>query len=273
MKAEKTLYGDGISIFCIQAMDSRMKEYGKLTCRVSHVIKRCRIKIFSASMPVRLSSGCSGCAVPSARDGSARGGQITDPFQHIRHLFISVFIFVNKLRLGEELAKEKRHFRRYTILTTLFIFLFLVSGCGYSLHPQSALPAKEVSIGLIENKTTEPKLQDKLNRALTEEFMKQGVRVVTSADYTVAAVISRFDMVSMSEKEGVTVDYRVTVNVDFRVLDRSGRVVEAKSVSSPFIVSVNEEVNLGILLASKEVAEEKTMRDVAMEIVGELLFR
>ncbi len=155
----------------------------------------------------------------------------------------------------------------------MVVFLFLVSGCGYSLHPQSALPATEVSIGLIENKTAEPKLQDKLSRALTEEFMKQGVRVVPSADHTLAAVISRFEMVSMSEKEGVTVDYRVTVNVDFRVLDRSGKVIETKSVASPFIVSVTEEANLGSLLASKEVAEEKTMRDVAMEIVGELLFR
>lgn len=148
-----------------------------------------------------------------------------------------------------------------------------MSGCGYSIHPQSALSGTDVSIGLIENKTTEPKLQDKLHRALTEEFMKQGVRVAQSADYTLAAVISRFDMVSMSEKEGVTVDYRVTVNVEFRVLDRSGKVIETKSVSSPFIISVTEEVNLGNLLAFKEVAEEKTMRDIAMQIVGELLFR
>jgi outer membrane lipopolysaccharide assembly protein LptE/RlpB len=157
-------------------------------------------------------------------------------------------------------------------ILTVVIFSVL-GGCGYRIHPQSALSGTEVSIGLIDNKTTEPKLQDKLHRALTEEFMKQGVRVVPSADYTLAAVISRFEMVSMSEKEGVTVDYRVTVNVEFRVLDRSGKVIETKSVVSPFIVSVTEEANLGALLASREVAEEKTMGDIAMEIVGELLFR
>ncbi|MDA8239971.1 MAG: LPS assembly lipoprotein LptE [Nitrospiraceae bacterium] len=171
------------------------------------------------------------------------------------------------------MGDEKKKITRYALRISLFAFLFFMSGCGYGIHPQSALLATKVSIGLIDNKTAEPKLQDKLNRALTEEFMKQGVRVGPSAEYTLAAVISRFDMVSMSEKEGVTVDYRVTVNVDFRLLDRSGKVIETRSVTSPFIVSVTEEANLGSLLASKEVAERKTMRDIAMQIVGELLFR
>ncbi len=171
------------------------------------------------------------------------------------------------------MGDKKEHIANYALGITLFAFLLFMSGCGYSIHPQSALSGTEVSIGLIDNKTTEPKLQDKLHQALTEEFMKQGVRVGPSAEYTLAAVISRFDMVSMSEKEGVTVDYRVTVNVDFRLLDRSGKVIETRSVTSPFIVSVTEEANLGNLLASKEVAEEKTMRDIAMQIVGELLFR
>jgi outer membrane lipopolysaccharide assembly protein LptE/RlpB len=180
-----------------------------------------------------------------------------------------------KVSLFALMFRPRANTRSYATVRFILavVILSVLGGCGYRIHPQSALPATEVSIGLIDNKTTEPKLQDRLHRALTEEFMKQGVRVGPSADYTLTAVINRFEMVSMSEKEGVTVDYRVTVNVEFRLLDRSGKTIETKSVTSPFIVSVTAEDNLGLLLATKEVAEEKTMGDVAMVIVGELLFR
>jgi outer membrane lipopolysaccharide assembly protein LptE/RlpB len=151
--------------------------------------------------------------------------------------------------------------------------IFLMSGCGYHIHPQGSLPSNEVRIVPVDNRTAEPKLQDKLHRALTEEFMKQGLRVDSGAEYTLAVTINSFDMISMSEKEGVTVDYRVAVNVGVRVLDRSGRVIETRSVTSPFIVSVTAAADLGTLLALKEAAEEEAMRDIALEIAGALLYR
>jgi outer membrane lipopolysaccharide assembly protein LptE/RlpB len=146
-------------------------------------------------------------------------------------------------------------------------------GCGYSIHPQSALPATEVEIGLIENMTVEPKLQDKLHRALTEEFMKQGIRVSRGAKYRITGVVNSFDMVSLSEKGGVTAEYRVIVSAEFRLFDREGRVVTKKKISSPFIVALTDPGDLGHLLALKDIAEERAMSDIAMEIVGALLFR
>jgi outer membrane lipopolysaccharide assembly protein LptE/RlpB len=177
------------------------------------------------------------------------------------------------MRISGIMGGEKKQIVRYAVCLALLAFLFLVSGCGYHIHPQSGLPATEVRIAQVVNKTREPKLQDKLHRALTEEFMKQGVRVDSAAEYTLAVTIGSFTMISMSEKEGVTVDYRVAVNVDFRILDRSGKVVETGNVGSPFIVSVTAADNLGTLMASREVAEEEAMRDLAMEIVGALIYR
>lgn len=155
----------------------------------------------------------------------------------------------------------------------LAVFILFLSGCGYSIHPQSSLSVSEVHIAPVDNKTREPKLQDKLHRALTEEFMKQGVRVSPAAEYTLAVSVTKFDMISLSEKEGITVDFRVAVNADFRLLDRSGKVVETRTVSSPFIVSVTAAQNLGTLFALRDVAEEQAMRDIAMEIVGALIFK
>ncbi len=161
------------------------------------------------------------------------------------------------------------------LFNIIFISIAVLAcgGCGYSIHPQSALPAKEVEIGLIENMTVEPKLQDKLQRALTEEFMKQGIRVGRGAEYRITGVVNSFDMVSLSEKGGVTIEYRVAVSAEFRLFDRQGRVVTTKKVSSPFIVSLTNLGDLGNLLAMKDTAEERAMSDIAMEIVGALIFR
>lgn len=146
-------------------------------------------------------------------------------------------------------------------------------GCGYSIHPQSSLPAKEISIGLIDNRTMEPKLQDKLVRALTEEFMKQGIRVSRGAEYTITGTVNNFDLVSLSTKAGVTVEYRVTMSAEFRLLDREGHVVVVKGISAPFIVALTDEGDLGRLLAVKDSAEERAVADIAMEIVGAFMFR
>jgi len=162
-----------------------------------------------------------------------------------------------------------------TVLFNIVIISFaaLAAGCGYSIHPQSALPQKEISIGLIDNRTVEPKLQDKLHRALTEEFMKQGIRVSRGAEYKITGTVISFDLVSLSEKGGVTVEYRVTMSAEFRLLDREGRVVAVKNISSPFIVALTDRGDLGRLVALKDTAEERAVADIAVEIVGAFMFR
>ncbi len=150
---------------------------------------------------------------------------------------------------------------------------FSLCGCGYSIHPQSSLPVKEIDIGVIDNKTLEPKLQDKLYRALTEEFMRQGIRVTHGADYKITGTVRGFDLVGLSEKGGVMVEYRVMVNAEFKLLDREGKVVTVKTISSPFIVTLTDRGDLGRLLAQKDAAEDQAMSDISMEIVGAFLFR
>jgi outer membrane lipopolysaccharide assembly protein LptE/RlpB len=161
----------------------------------------------------------------------------------------------------------------YSLRLSLLTAVLIMAGCGYSIHPQSSLPAGKVRVEPVVNKTREPKLEDKLHRALTEEFVKQGVKLDASADYTLFVSINGFTVISMAEREGVTVDYRIVANVNFRVLDRSGKVIQAGDVDSPFIVSVPAAENLGTLLASKEAAEEEAMRDIAMEVVGAFIYR
>jgi len=158
------------------------------------------------------------------------------------------------------------------ILWAILASAYLLSGCGYSVHRQSDLPFSEIQIGTIQNNTLEPKLQDKLHRALTEELMKNGIMVTPSAETKLSAVINDFDMNILSEKKEITVAYRIRMRANFTLTEKSGKT-DLKKIETPFIVTLTASNALNTLLATKELVEEQAMRDVAMRIVGGLIFK
>jgi len=157
------------------------------------------------------------------------------------------------------------------ILWCLLASAYLLSGCGYSVHRQSELPFSEIQIGAIVNKSLEPKLQDKLYKALTEEFMQNGIMVRAGADTKLTAVIKDFDMKILSEKDDITVQYRIFIRADFSIVYKNGKT-ELKNMDTPFIVSLTASNALNKLLATKELAEDQAMRDLAMRLVGTLIY-
>jgi outer membrane lipopolysaccharide assembly protein LptE/RlpB len=162
----------------------------------------------------------------------------------------------------------------FHILSFLSCSLLLVlSGCGYSLHTKASLPFDAIRIGKIENKTLEPKLQDGLNRSLTEEFLKQGISVHDNAGYKLEGVIRKFELRVLSEKSEVASEYEVTIKGDFRLVDPAGKIKEFKDIGSPFIVSFIGSGNLNELIANKELASERALKDMAAEIVAIFIYR
>lgn len=151
--------------------------------------------------------------------------------------------------------------------------ILLLGGCGYSVQRHASLPFSQINIGRIYNATLEPKLQDKLYSALTEEFANQGILVTPEAGLKLTGSITRFDMISLSEKGGVTVEYRVIVEADFSMTDAEGKVRERRHVSSPFIVSLTGTGDLTDLLAARDLAEARAMKDLAEELVGTLIYK
>ncbi len=159
------------------------------------------------------------------------------------------------------------------LLFTVYCLLFTVCSCGYSIHSKASLPFDSIQIGKIENKTLEPKLQDKLYKALTEEFLKQGVSVYSDAGYRLNGTIHQFELRILSEKADIATEYEVIIKGDFKLLDPSGKVKEYKNIGSPFIVSFSGFGSLNELIASRELASERAMRDMAMEIVATIIYR
>ena len=113
----------------------------------------------------------------------------------------------------------------------------LLSGCGYSVTRKAICRLKRYKIGTIENKTLEPKLQDKLHGALTEEFMKNGIMVSPYAETKISAVIQKFEMTVLSEKKEITIEYRILIMQTLSWRTRMEKK-EFRKMDSPFIVSL-----------------------------------
>jgi hypothetical protein len=151
--------------------------------------------------------------------------------------------------------------------------LFPVFSCGYTLHKTASLPFHAVRIDRIENRTNEPKLQDKLYRALTDELLKQGFAVHEGADYHLRGKIVLFELRILSEKSDVATEYDIVMKGNFLVTGPSGYSRELKDVGSPFIVSFSGSGQLTTLLALKDLASDSAVRDMAQQIVAALMYQ
>ena len=173
--------------------------------------------------------------------------------------------------MSEVRRANSMDFMLYT-LCSMLIALSLY-GCGYSLQSRAALPFDSIQIQRIENKTVEPKLQDRFYEAITQEFLKYGVTVQSNADYKLSGTINRFELRVLSEKEGIAVEYEVIIKGDFRLVEPSGAVKDIKNIGSPFIISFTAPNPLESVLAFKELASEQAIRDMAMEVAAALIYQ
>ncbi|MEW6162845.1 MAG: LPS assembly lipoprotein LptE [Nitrospirota bacterium] len=134
------------------------------------------------------------------------------------------------------------------------------------------MPFDSIQIERIENKTLEPKLQDRLHKAITEEFLRHGITVYHDAGYKLSGTINLFELHVLSEKKDIAVEYEAVIKGDFRLTGPSGDTKDFKNIGSPFIVSFSGSGLLEDVLALKELASEKAVRDMAMEIVAILIY-
>jgi len=155
-----------------------------------------------------------------------------------------------------------------SVLCALCLF-----GCGYTLQSRATLPFNSIQIEGIENKTVEPKLQDKFYRAITEEFLKYGISVQSQADYKLRGTIKRYELHVLSERRDVAIEYEVVIKGDFKLVGPSGDTRDIRDIGSPFIVSFPVSGALENVLAFKELASERAIRDMAMEVVAALVYQ
>ncbi|MCE5195329.1 MAG: LPS assembly lipoprotein LptE [Nitrospiraceae bacterium] len=151
-------------------------------------------------------------------------------------------------------------------------FLPLIAGCGYTIQGKDTLPFEYVKIGRIENKTYEPKLEDRLYKALTDELMKNGFVISRSAGHVISGVINEFHLRPLSEKDGYAVEYEVIVKGRFILTAPDGKTKELRN-SGAFIVSFYNAGNIQSIVASKETATDTALKNLASEIRAGIIYQ
>ena len=160
------------------------------------------------------------------------------------------------------------HYRQWLLIFVLFL---LLPGCGYAIYGKADLPFQSIHVSKIINKTFEPRLEDRMQTALTDELMRSGFVIDGSSGYRIGGNITTFVLNTLSEKSGVAAEYEVVIKGDFMLIDPSGKARELRH-QGVFIVSFSSTESLQNVVARKEMATEKALKDFSSEIVASIIF-
>jgi outer membrane lipopolysaccharide assembly protein LptE/RlpB len=190
---------------------------------------------------------------------------------------------------------------RIALILSLLVTV-MIAGCGYQLQGRADLPFKEVAIGEIKNVTSEPKLQDRMHRLLAETFMEYGVDVRNSSRYRIEGSINKFQVWPVAEKDLKAVEYQLLIAGNFKVVDTESRKESAKpgikttattivgtkdtddkkveykaenigDISNPYFTYFRSTGLLVNVLAEKEIATEKAIKDLSQELVLRIIYK
>ncbi len=166
-----------------------------------------------------------------------------------------------------------KNFSCFVFYLLLLTYYFLLSSCGYQMVGSRHLPFNSVTIKPIQNKTYEPRLEEKLHKALSEEFISQGINVITSnGDVTIETRITIFELGAIAAINESVREQTITMKVDVKIIDKE-RVIEFNSMESPIKITFQTAGTVTDSVIQKERAIEKACREIASEIVGKMVLR
>lgn len=156
---------------------------------------------------------------------------------------------------------------RILLLFTIHYSLFTMYGCsGYAIQTKANLPFDTIAVGRIENKTLEPKLQDRFIRSLAETFAEYGFSVSRSARYKLEGKITEFALQPLNEQNLVATQYQVVIKASFNLVDTStGRSVPLVA-ENPYITYFGTSDRLENVLAQKELSTNSALKNIAQEV-------
>ncbi len=173
---------------------------------------------------------------------------------------------------NKNVTKENRKYGRSTfnflLLTSLFM---LVSSCGYHMVGSRFLPFDSINIRHIDNRTYEPRLEEKLHNALSAEFISQGIKAEgPSADITLEASITRFELGAIGAVDESVREQEIIMLVDIKVIDKDD-VIEFKSMGSPILITFQTTGTVPQTVDLRDRATIKASREIARDIVGRII--
>ena len=177
----------------------------------------------------------------------------------------------SEIETGERTIRRAGNTMHPGVLILVFVLGLSFFGCGYTIQGKRNLPFRAIAINKIVNKTFEPKLEDRMQTALVNELMVEGFVIDNSSGYKINGSITQFELRTLSEKSGVATEYEVIIKGDFKLIDSSGKTKELRN-HGVFIVSFSSSEQLQTVIALKELATERALRDLSSEIVASIMY-
>ncbi len=165
--------------------------------------------------------------------------------------------------------------------TTIQFFLLCLAlasclvfvACGYRMVGSRPLPFQSVTIHPVQNTTYEPRLEEMLHNALSQELITQGIRVMASGgEMDLMATITAFQLGSIAYIDEKVQEQAITFLVDVVVRDGE-RTMEFTSMQSPIRITFQTTGTVNEAVARKEKAIEKACREIAREIISKMIVR
>lgn len=157
-----------------------------------------------------------------------------------------------------------------------FLTLILVSAlssCGYRVIGSRPLPFDSITIKQVRNNTYEPGLEERLHIALAAEFINQGIEIRSEGgDVELEATVTHFALGAIAAIDEIVKEQDITMNVSIRMVE-SEKIISFASMSSPIKITFQSTGEVSDSVAQKEVATNKASREIAKEIVSQIIVR
>lgn len=148
----------------------------------------------------------------------------------------------------------------------------LLSCCGYTIQTRANLPFNTIAVGKIENKTLEPKLDDKFNLALSQQFAQYGFGISSSARYRLDGAINDFQLIPTTEVNLAATQYQINLSANFTLTDTENGKKIPVVANSRFTTYFTATGRIEFIMAQKELAEVSALTDLSQTLVSNLVY-
>ena len=125
------------------------------------------------------------------------------------------------------------------------------------------LPFNSVTIKPVQNKTYEPRLEEKLYNALAYEFIRQGIEVKNSGgDVGLEAIIRTFQLGAIGSVNERVKEQTIIMKVDMKLIEGK-TVTEFSQMESPIKITFETEGSVSDSVAQKEKSADKACKEIA----------
>jgi len=159
-----------------------------------------------------------------------------------------------------------KYLKRIRNLLSLGALVLVLLSCSYGIRPEPAV--RSMSIGIIDNRTREPRLADRLREALTRELSAHSVRVSDGSENEISGTIENLDVTPLAERGGTIVKFSVSIGAEFEL--RRGPDGKAVKIAAPlaYMVTFGSDVPLDSLYSMREEAVRRAIVDLAADIAA-----